>query len=189
MDDEIGDEPSRAGEELATWQRALNGNGAAFAALFRQHQPRVYRRALSLVGGTHDAEDVTALSFFELWRRRRAVRVVDGTVLPWLLVTTVNLSRNHSRGDRRYRHLVASLPHGEAPNAETVAVHNIETTLLGVRLNEAIARLGLAGGRGRAVIFSRGQILKTVPESSMIAALTEAVREEAGRRRAQGKRG
>ena len=47
MDDEIGDEPSRAGEELATWQRALNGNGAAFAALFRQHQPRVYRRALS----------------------------------------------------------------------------------------------------------------------------------------------
>ncbi len=142
MDDEIGDEPSRAGEELATWQRALNGNGAAFAALFRQHQPRVYRRALSLVGGTHDAEDVTALSFFELWRKRRAVRVVDGTVLPWLLVTTVNLSRNHSRGDRRYRHLVASLPHGEAPNAETVAVHNIETTLLGVRLNEAIARLG-----------------------------------------------
>ena len=39
-----------------------------------------------------------------------------------------------------------------------------------------------AGGRGKAVIFSRGKILKTVPESRMIAALVEAVREESGRR-------
>ncbi|MHB8834748.1 MAG: flavodoxin-dependent (E)-4-hydroxy-3-methylbut-2-enyl-diphosphate synthase [Candidatus Methylomirabilia bacterium] len=44
------------------------------------------------------------------------------------------------------------------------------------------ADVGLAGGRGKAVIFSGGKILKTVPESSMIGALVEAVREEAGRR-------
>jgi (E)-4-hydroxy-3-methylbut-2-enyl-diphosphate synthase len=44
------------------------------------------------------------------------------------------------------------------------------------------ADVGLAGGKGKAVIFSRGQVLKTVPESRMIAALTEAVREEAARR-------
>jgi (E)-4-hydroxy-3-methylbut-2-enyl-diphosphate synthase len=51
------------------------------------------------------------------------------------------------------------------------------------------ADVGLAGGRGKAVIFSRGQILKTVPESRMIAALTDAVREEVGRRGAKGNRG
>ena len=43
------------------------------------------------------------------------------------------------------------------------------------------ADVGLAGGSGKAVIFSRGKILKTVPESRMIAALTEAVREHVER--------
>jgi len=47
------------------------------------------------------------------------------------------------------------------------------------------ADVGLAGGRGKAVIFSRGRVLKTVPESRMIAELTAAVREEAGRREAE----
>jgi (E)-4-hydroxy-3-methylbut-2-enyl-diphosphate synthase len=43
------------------------------------------------------------------------------------------------------------------------------------------ADVGLAGGRGKAVIFRRGKILKTVPESRMIDALTDAVREEVER--------
>jgi len=44
------------------------------------------------------------------------------------------------------------------------------------------ADVGLAGGKGKAVIFSRGKILKTVPESRMIDALVEAVREQSGSR-------
>jgi len=44
------------------------------------------------------------------------------------------------------------------------------------------ADFGLAGGKGKAVIFSRGKILKTVPESRMIDALVEAVREQPGSR-------
>jgi (E)-4-hydroxy-3-methylbut-2-enyl-diphosphate synthase len=48
------------------------------------------------------------------------------------------------------------------------------------------ADLGLAGGKGRAVIFRRGEVLKTVKESEMIAALTEAVLEEASRRGGRG---
>jgi (E)-4-hydroxy-3-methylbut-2-enyl-diphosphate synthase len=51
------------------------------------------------------------------------------------------------------------------------------------------ADVGLAGGRGKAVIFSRGRILKTVPESRMIAELTAAVREEAARRGSSTDRG
>jgi len=43
------------------------------------------------------------------------------------------------------------------------------------------ADVGLAGGKGKAVIFSRGKILKTVPESRMIDELVEAVREQSGR--------
>jgi RNA polymerase sigma factor (sigma-70 family) len=127
--------------EAMTWGRAREGDGSAFAALFRQHQARVYRRALSMLESAHDAEDVTAAAFFELWRKRRTVRLVDGTVLPWLLVTTVNLARNHRRGAGRYRAVIASLPRDEAANPESTAVTNIETHLLGSRLAGAVAGL------------------------------------------------
>jgi RNA polymerase sigma-70 factor (ECF subfamily) len=132
------------GDELATWHRALAGDGTAYAALFREHEGRVYRRALSVVGDVHGAEDVTSAAFFELWRKRRSVRVVEGSVLPWLLVTTVNLARNHLRGSIRYRDLIASLPREEAPNAETIALANAETLVLGVRLSDALARVSRA---------------------------------------------
>ena len=94
-----------------------------------------------MLGSAHDAEDVTAAAFFELWRKRRSVRVVDGTVLPWLLVTTVNLARNHRRGAGRYRALIASLPREETADPESTAATIIETHLLGIQLADAVARL------------------------------------------------
>jgi (E)-4-hydroxy-3-methylbut-2-enyl-diphosphate synthase len=42
------------------------------------------------------------------------------------------------------------------------------------------ADVGLAGGRGKAVIFSRGKIMKTVPESRMVDELITAVRDHVG---------
>jgi len=131
-------------DEAAVWQRALSGDGGAYAILFRKHEDRVYRRALSVVGDVHGAEDITSVAFFELWRKRRSVRVVDGSVLPWLLVTTVNLARNQRRGSIRYRDLVARLPRQEAPNAESIALANAETRILGIRLSEAFARVSSA---------------------------------------------
>lgn len=128
-------------DEAASWKRALNGEGAAFGDLFRKHQGRVYRRALTVVGDVHSAEDVTSAVFFELWRKRRSVGLVNDSVLPWLLVTTLNLARNQRRGSVRYRDLIASLPRQESPDAESIALANGETRLLGVRLSEAMSRL------------------------------------------------
>lgn len=96
------------------WARAVHDDGAAFALLFDRHRPRIYRRALTLTENTHDAEDVTAAAFYELWRRRRSVTLVAGSVAPWLLVTTVNLTRNHRRAAARYRKLLEELPRSEA---------------------------------------------------------------------------
>jgi len=42
------------------------------------------------------------------------------------------------------------------------------------------ADVGLAGGKGKAVIFSRGKVLKTVSETRMVDELIEAVRAQAG---------
>lgn len=51
-----------------------------------------------------------ATAFLELWRRRAKVRVVEGSILPWLLVTTTNTARNSGRAALRYRRLLDSLP-------------------------------------------------------------------------------
>lgn len=99
--------------EAELWERARHDDGAAFGLLFDLHRDRVYRRAIGLMASTHDAEDVTAAVFFELWRRRRTVRQVGGSVLPWLLVTTVNLSRNAQRSSARYQRVLRSMPRTE----------------------------------------------------------------------------
>ena len=108
--------------EQAIWSVACAGDGEAFATLFDRHGDRIYRHARRLTASAVDAEDVVAATFFELWRRRRSVRIVEGSVLPWLLVTATNVSRNLSRGLRRYRAMLASLPRSsDSPGADEVA--------------------------------------------------------------------
>jgi RNA polymerase sigma-70 factor (ECF subfamily) len=97
-------------DEAAALSAARAGDGPAFASLFDRHRDRVFGHALKLVGHRHDAEDVTAVVFLEAWRKREAVRVVDGSVIGWLLVTTTYVVRNHIRSVRRYRTALMKLP-------------------------------------------------------------------------------
>ncbi|MGM7678194.1 RNA polymerase sigma factor [Microbacterium sp. A94] len=84
------------------WARSLAGDEDAFAVVFDRHVDRVYRHARRFAMNAADAEDVTALVFLEAWRARRRVRVVDDSVIAWLLVTATNISRNTTRS--RIRH-------------------------------------------------------------------------------------
>lgn len=132
----------RPGSESEDWAAALRGDKEAFATVFDLHKDRVYRHALRLVSNVHDAEDVTAGAFLELWRRRRAVRLVDGSVLPWLLVTATNLSRNTARSLRRYRALLGSLPRSApAPDADEVALNSIEEARAAEGVRKALSSL------------------------------------------------
>nr|WP_225224922.1 RNA polymerase sigma factor [Cellulomonas sp. JH27-2] len=97
-------------DEAVAWPAAVAGDGSAFALVYDLHADRVFRHASRLVATVHDAEDVTAAAFFELWRRRADVRVVGGSVLPWTLVTATNVARNVRRGTQRYRRLIDALP-------------------------------------------------------------------------------
>jgi RNA polymerase sigma factor (sigma-70 family) len=126
-------------DDSAIWQRALARDALAYGELFDRHSTRVYRRALGMLGNVHDAEDVTASVFFELWRKHRSVRVVNGSVLPWLLVTAVNFGRNHVRGMARYRATIASIPRSErtVDPADVVA-----DRLDGSPIAAAVQRLG-----------------------------------------------
>lgn len=133
---------AHSSEEAERWAAALAGSGEAFATLFDQHGDRVYRYALRLLANVHDAEDVTAGAFLELWRRRDAVTLVEGSVFPWLLVTTSNLSRNAARSLRRYRSLIRSLPRLEASRgAGEVAQERMEASHAKQQVREALASL------------------------------------------------
>jgi RNA polymerase sigma-70 factor (ECF subfamily) len=158
-------------DETALWSRARSGDGRAFAALFDAHRDRAFRHVLRLVASAHDAEDVVAAAFFELWRKRDSVPVVDGSVLPWLLVTTTNLARNSGRGVRRYQAAIDRLPRSKdlADPAETAeeriareqllatvralgepdAALVLLTALEGFSPAEAGAALGLSPGAAR----------------------------------------
>lgn len=138
--------PADLDDEL--WAASVAGDGSAFAVLYDRHVSRVYRHACRLVSSRADAEDVTAAAFFELWRRRADVALHNDSLLPWLLVTATNVSRNMTRSRLRYRRLLHRLPRhrddGGADRVDDVA----ETALAGLgsqgyepQLQQALARL------------------------------------------------
>jgi RNA polymerase sigma-70 factor, ECF subfamily len=97
-------------DEISLWERAIGGDSRAFGRIFDLHRERVYNHAWRLTVHRADAEDLTAIAFIELWRRRHSVRQSNGSVLPWLLVTTTNVSRNLVRARRRHRRLLERIP-------------------------------------------------------------------------------
>ena len=96
--------------EEEIWIRARTGDAESFGEIFDIHHNRVYGQALRLARNIHDAEDVTALTFLELWRRRTSVDSVDGSVIGWLLVTTNYVVRNLERTRRRHSAAMRRLP-------------------------------------------------------------------------------
>lgn len=119
------------------WAPALTGNGEAFGRIFDRHVGQVRRHSRRLVSEPADAEDVVAITFMEAWRNRARVRVVNDSVLPWLLVTATNVAHNTNRSSRRYRSFLASLPVPE-PAPDSFSEHG------SAEATQALAQLSLA---------------------------------------------
>ena len=112
--------------ESQLWEQSKRGDGHAFGAIFDLHQRRLHLAALRIAETATDAEDLVAATFLELWRRRESVRVVEGSVLPWMLVTLSNLGRNQARTTRRHRRFLSSLPERVAENIELDRVEQLQ---------------------------------------------------------------
>ena len=93
--------------DASDWVRVCGGDPAALGALFDRHEARLFRHACRLLTAREDAKDAVTIAFFELWRKRASVRLVDGSPLPWLLNTVSNSARNLERSGSRYRTLIA----------------------------------------------------------------------------------
>jgi RNA polymerase sigma factor (sigma-70 family) len=143
---------------------AVAGDARAFGELWDRHRDRVFGHALRLTAVRADAEDATAVAFLEAWRKRSAIRDVDGSILPWLLVTTTNVCRNLQRASRRYRAALDALPRSRDPQEPTasdldlrralaalpaVDQRLVALTIEGYSTAEAAAALGLSPGAAR----------------------------------------
>ena len=116
-------EPAVSDETL--WRKVVNGDGDSFGVLFDRHRDRVFHHALRVVTSAHTAEDITAIVFYEAWRRREYVRMINSSIIAWLLVTTNNTIRNHARRQRRYKQFLEQLP---APQSQSDIADDVTDT-------------------------------------------------------------
>jgi len=100
--------------------RACRGDRGAFSALFARHGKAVYLYAWAMVRDDGDAEDVTQEVFVVAWRRLKSVRIVESSALPWLLVTTRNVSRNTLRSRRAHVELDESVLPGDRTRQDRI---------------------------------------------------------------------
>ncbi len=96
--------------ELSLRTRVRAGDKDAFGLLFEQHARAVYNHAFRLTGNWSTAEEVVSLTFLEAWRLRTTIRPEGGSLLPWLLVIALNVTRNISRATRRQQAAMSRLP-------------------------------------------------------------------------------
>jgi RNA polymerase sigma-70 factor (ECF subfamily) len=117
--------------DRAAWEAVLSGDASAFGAVWECHHARVERHLARLGAPSAEVEDLAAMTFLELWRRRDNVRFVDDSLLPWLLVTAGNVHRNNARARRRFRAFLDRLPAPEsAPMASDTDIPSPEIVAL-----------------------------------------------------------
>jgi len=87
-------------DEADDLARARQGDRAAFGALVRRYQRRVYTTALHILTSHGDADDVTQETFV---RAYRGIAGFDGRsdFFTWLYRITVNTALNHLRSNKR----------------------------------------------------------------------------------------
>jgi len=123
--------------ELLT--RAQEGDRLAFADLYDRHVRPVYWQAYSVVHDAGEAEEVTQDVFVTAWRRIRAITPVDGSLLPWLLVTARYTALNAYR--RASRRRSDNLDDDVLEGADSPVEREIEAAQVRAEIDKAVAAL------------------------------------------------
>jgi RNA polymerase sigma-70 factor (ECF subfamily) len=87
---------------LGEVERALEGDGAALAALYERFRASVQACAMRVVGDPHEAEDVTQQVFLKLMTSLGTFRPARGSFQGWLLQVTRNAALDHVRRRRAF---------------------------------------------------------------------------------------
>ena len=93
------DRRQQPGEELSeseAIERAKQGDGEAFQALYERHKRRVYSLCLRMTANTAEAEDLTQEAFLQLYRKIGTFRG-ESAFSTWLHRLSVNVVLMHLR--------------------------------------------------------------------------------------------
>jgi RNA polymerase sigma factor (sigma-70 family) len=113
---------SRPPTEDELVERARGGDGAAFAALVRDHQEIAFRTAYLITRNAADAEDAAQLGLTKAWRALPRFRR-GAPLLAWLFSIFPHEARNRRRAEGRREGLALRAAHelpsgGAAPSPE-----------------------------------------------------------------------
>jgi RNA polymerase sigma-70 factor (ECF subfamily) len=112
--------------DIDLWMLCRAGDAAAFTALYRRHASAVLRYAWSILRDQVAAEEAVQDTFLTAWEKRRSSRIVDESLLPWLLVVCRNHSRNILRRARKHRTLPLADDGVMQPETETLTWIQVE---------------------------------------------------------------
>lgn len=153
--------------DAALWLEAVSGTERAFVVIFDRYRARIFRSAYRRVLDVSQAEEAVAIVFLEAWRLRRRVRIVDGSLLPWLLAVTARVTSNLSRSQRRYNRMLAQLPPSDQQEGPFVYV---DERIDGEARRQAVAAAIMSlAPRDRAVVELC--LLEELPLAEAAAAL------------------
>jgi len=136
--------PSDPQAEYALLARLKQGDEAAFTALYRRHNDRVYRFALLYCGAAGTAADVTQDTFMHLITKPNQFDPTRGTVGSWLCGVARNIARRHMGEAREESRDPAEL-HDDHDAQPTLIEH--DTPLERVLRNEAAEQVRAAIAR------------------------------------------
>jgi RNA polymerase sigma-70 factor, ECF subfamily len=92
------------------WDRARDGDAAAFGDLFERHADRIYNYCFRRTADWAVAEDLTSATFLLAWRGVRRESLQAESALPLLYGIATNVVRNQRRSVKRGREAFARLP-------------------------------------------------------------------------------
>ncbi|SFR83493.1 RNA polymerase sigma-70 factor, ECF subfamily [Agromyces sp. CF514] len=91
------------GTDAELLARLASGDQAALAIVFDRHAAAVTRYAWAMAPSRMDVEEIVQDTFVTMWRKAAEITISETSLLPWLLVTCRNLSRNLLRKAARNR--------------------------------------------------------------------------------------
>lgn len=92
------------------WERAREGDAAAFGELFDRHAGRIYNYCFRRTADWALAEDLTSATFLLAWRGVGRESLQAESALPLLYGIATNVVRNRRRSLKRGREALARLP-------------------------------------------------------------------------------
>lgn len=115
--------PAAERSDAELWRLIAADDHQAFTELFERHAQAIWNYAYRLTASWSAAEDLLATAFLTAWRRRREVRLVRDSALPWLYTVTGNVCRAERRRLGRFLRVVPRLvrPDAAPDHAERMA--------------------------------------------------------------------